>query len=73
MAVIVMDIRSTRLSRLSDGDRQRLALTFRCQVVMEAMGTLSLQSLQALLIITVFDYVTGKLSDAWNLVALCKK
>lgn len=72
-AVTVTDTQKTRLSRLCDEDRQRLALSFRCQVVMEAMGSLSLQSLQALLVITILDYGAGKFSDFWNLVALCKR
>lgn len=72
-AVTVTDTQKTRLSQLSDEDRQRLALSFRCQVVMESMGSLSLQSLQALLVITILDYGAGKFSDFWNLVALCKR
>jgi hypothetical protein len=40
---------------------------------MEALGSLSLQSLQALLIITILDYGAGKLSEFWNLVATCKR
>ena len=73
IAVTVTDTQKTRLSRISDEERQRLALSFRCQVVMEAMGSLSLQSLQALLVITILDYGAGKFSDFWNLVALCKR
>ena len=72
-AVTVTDTQKTRLSRLSDEDRQRLALSLRCQVIMEAMGSLSLHSLQALLVITILDYGAGKFSDFWNLVALCKR
>ena len=72
-AVTVTDTQRTRLSRFSGEDRQRLALSFRCQVIMEAMGSLSLQSLQALLVITILDYGAGKFSDFWNLVALCKR
>lgn len=73
IAVTVTDTQKTRLSRLCDEDRQRLALSFRCQVVIESMGSLSLQSLQALLVITILDYGAGKFSDFWNLVALCKR
>lgn len=72
-AVTVTDTQKVRLSQLIDEDRQRLALSFRCQVMMEAMGSLSLQSLQALLVITIMDYGAGKLSDFWNLIALCKR
>lgn len=72
-AVTVTDTQKTGLSRLSEENRKRLALSFRCQVVMEAMGSLSLQSLQALLVITILDYGAGKFSDFWNLVALCKR
>jgi hypothetical protein len=71
-AVTVTDTHRTRLNGLSDHGRQRLVLYFRRQVVEEAMGRLSLQSLQALLIITIFDYGAGRFSESWNLVSLCK-
>lgn len=72
IAVTVTDTHRTRLS-LSDHDRQRLVLSLRSQVIMEAVESLSLQSLQALLIITILDYGGGKFSDCWNLVAICKR
>lgn len=40
---------------------------------MEAMGTLSLKCLQSILIITLLDSAAGKLTDHWNLIALCKR
>ena len=71
-AVTLADAKSAKLKQLSTNDRKRLVQSFRCQVVMEAMGSLSLQSLQALLIITILDYGAGKFSDCWNLIAVCK-
>ncbi len=73
MAVAATTSKKTESFQIPAEDRQRLALSFRCQVVMEAMGSLSLQSLQALLIIAILDYGAGKLSDFWNLVALGKR
>lgn len=73
IAVTVTDAQKTCLSRVGDEDRLRLALSFRCQVVLEAMGSLSLRSLQALLVITILDYGAGEVSAFWNLVALCKR
>ena len=58
---------------LNREQREQLSSHFRGQVIMEALGNLSLQSLQALLIITILDYGAGKLSEFWNLVATCKR
>ena len=58
---------------LNREQREQLSSHFRGQVIMEALGSLSLQSLQALLIITILDYGAGKLSEFWNLVATCKR
>lgn len=40
---------------------------------MEAISQLSLQSLQAVLILTIRDYGAGRLSEFWNLIALAKR
>ena len=72
-AVTITDTKQTPLSQLCDEDRERLALSFRCQIVMEAMGSTSLQSLQALIIVSILDYGAGRFSDFWNLVALGKR
>ncbi|RDW69810.1 hypothetical protein BP6252_08830 [Coleophoma cylindrospora] len=58
---------------LTREQRQELSTKFRNEVIMQAIGNLSLQSLQAVLIITNLDYGAGKLSEFWNLVALCKR
>lgn len=54
-------------------ERQRICKSLRNEVVMEAMGTLSLKCLQSILIITLLDSAAGKLTDYWNLIALCKR
>ncbi|RDL37437.1 Uncharacterized protein BP5553_04870 [Venustampulla echinocandica] len=53
--------------------RLELSTQFRNEVIMQAIGSLSLQSLQAILIITNIDYGAGKLSEFFNLLALCKR
>lgn len=58
---------------LNQAQREQLSSHLRGQVIMEALGSLSLQSLQALLIITILDYGAGKLSEFWNVVATCKR
>jgi hypothetical protein len=60
-------------SPLSGEERVKLSEQFRKQVILQAISDLSLQSLQAVLIITIIDYGAGKLSEFWNLVALCKR
>jgi hypothetical protein len=58
---------------LTREQRFDLSKQFRNEVNSQSIGSLSLQSLQALLIITTIDYGAGKLSEFWNLVALCKR
>ena len=58
---------------LTREQRSDFSAQFRNEVIMQAIGSLSLQSLQAILIITTIDYGAGKLSEFWNLVALCKR
>lgn len=72
-AVTITCRRETKIGGLSDRDRQRLSLNFRGQVVSEAMGHLSLQSLQALIIISILDYGSGNFSEFWNVIAICKR
>lgn len=43
------------------------------QVLVEAVAQSSLQSIQALLILSNLDSVVGNLSKFWNLIALCKR
>ncbi|KAF1952717.1 hypothetical protein CC80DRAFT_479097 [Byssothecium circinans] len=58
---------------LTNDQRRTLSDDLRSQVVMEAIGQLSLQSLQAVLILTIRDYGGGRLSEFWNLIALAKR
>ncbi|KAH8655357.1 hypothetical protein BX600DRAFT_515185 [Xylariales sp. PMI_506] len=37
------------------------------------MSTLSLRSIQAVLIISVLDFGSGKLTDFWSMIAICKR
>lgn len=58
---------------LSLDERQKVSTSLRNEVVMQAMGNLSLPCLQSILILTIVDCGAGKLVDFWNLVALCKR
>ncbi|PSN70512.1 hypothetical protein BS50DRAFT_674871 [Corynespora cassiicola Philippines] len=58
---------------LTNDQRKNLSDDLRGQVVMEAISQLSLQSLQAVLILTIRDYGAGRLSEFWNLIALAKR
>ncbi|KAK6369904.1 hypothetical protein LTS17_009354 [Exophiala oligosperma] len=53
--------------------RQQWSDTLRDRVVMDAMKQISLQAVQALLILSNIDYGEGKVHEFWNLVALCKR
>jgi hypothetical protein len=58
---------------LSEEQRKKLSEQFRKQVILHSISDLSLQSLQAVLIVTIIDFGAGRLSEFWNLVALCKR
>ena len=58
---------------ITNDQRQQCSDDLRSQVVMEAISHLSLQSLQAVLILTIRDFGAGRLSEFWNLVALAKR
>ncbi|KAF2476285.1 uncharacterized protein BDR25DRAFT_64879 [Lindgomyces ingoldianus] len=58
---------------LTNEQRRQCSDDLRSQVLMEAISQLSLQSLQAVLILTIRDYGAGRISEFWNLVALAKR
>lgn len=45
----------------------------RKEIILEAIDSISLRSLQALLILTIMDYGEGKFLSVLNLIALCKR
>jgi Fungal specific transcription factor domain len=53
--------------------RRRLSQHLRAEVVLEAMQMSRNRSLQALLIIVIYHYGYGNLSEAWNLLSVCKR
>jgi Fungal specific transcription factor domain len=53
--------------------RRRLSQHLRSEVVLEAMSMSRNQSLQALLILVIYHYGYGNLSEAWNLLSICKR
>ncbi|KAF7509379.1 hypothetical protein GJ744_008102 [Endocarpon pusillum] len=53
--------------------RRRLSRHLRSEVILEAMRMSRSQSLQALLIIVIYHYGYGNLSEAWNLLSVCKR
>lgn len=53
--------------------RRRLSQHLRSEVVLEAMRMSRNKSLQALLIIVIYQYGYGNLSEAWNLLSICKR
>lgn len=58
---------------LSYQGRRRLSQHLRSEVVLEAMRMSRNQSLQALLIVVIYHYGYGNLSEAWNLLSICKR
>ncbi|KAF2656749.1 hypothetical protein K491DRAFT_691794 [Lophiostoma macrostomum CBS 122681] len=58
---------------LTSEQRHKLSDDLRGQIVMESISHLSLQSLQAVLMLTIRDWGLGRLIEFWNLVALAKR
>ena len=54
-------------------DRQRWLSGLEDDVLLAAMHNLSLQSLQALLVLTISIFGTGRVTEFYNLIALCKR
>jgi len=73
-AIIAVTLPHWSLSNpISRETRSQISEKFRKQVILQAISALSLPSLQAVLIVTTIDYGAGRLSEFWNLVALCKR
>jgi hypothetical protein len=72
-AIVAVTITHCQTYPASAEERQQWSTHLRDKVVMEAMSQLSLQSIQALLILSNLDYGLGKSSQFWNLIALCKR
>ena len=58
---------------ISQEQRLEIATRLQAEVIMYASTNLSLQSLQAALIITIIDYGAGDLHRFWNIIAVCKR
>ena len=54
-------------------DVQAWSSVLRRKIIKKAMSKMSLESLQALLILSVMDFGAGNFYDFWNVVALCKR
>ncbi|KAF2271170.1 hypothetical protein CC78DRAFT_13213 [Lojkania enalia] len=64
---------SHQMDILTYEQRRQWSEDLRRQVLIEAIDQLSLQSLQAVLILSIKDYGAGCLSEFWNLIALAKR
>lgn len=61
------------VTSLSHDQRRMISADYAQDIALHAMDSLSLPSLQAVLIVSVLEYGNGKLSKFWNLIALCKR
>lgn len=58
---------------LNDNQRQQWLLKMEDDIMLAAFHNLSLQSLQALLILTIPVFGAGRMAEFYNLIALCKR
>ncbi|KAI9736206.1 MAG: hypothetical protein M1834_001091 [Cirrosporium novae-zelandiae] len=72
-AIVAVTIHHCQSCPSTAEQRQQWSATLRNTVVMESMSQVSLQSVQALLILSNLDYGEGNTSRFWNLLALCKR
>lgn len=72
-AIVAVTVTHSLLLSTAPEERQRWSEALRDKVVVEAIGKLSLQSIQALLILSNLEYGSGKSNKFWNFIALCKR
>lgn len=72
-AIVAVTVPYCRSLPSTPTQRQHWSETLRDKVVMDAMKQVSLQAVQALLILSNLDYGGGQVHQFWNLVALCKR
>jgi hypothetical protein len=53
--------------------RGKLTQTLKQSVLLEAIGERSIRAMQALLIISILDYGSDRLSELWSLMSVCKR
>jgi hypothetical protein len=58
---------------LNPEEQDKISSDLRDQIVLEAAKQLSLQSMQALIIVCIREWGAGRLSQLWNLIALAKR
>ncbi|KAL4994193.1 hypothetical protein BDV10DRAFT_198987 [Aspergillus recurvatus] len=71
VAVILADPKTD--TGASKAQRRQWSEQLRDKVLLAAMHNLSMAGLQALLIVSIVEYGEGRLSEFWNLMALCKR
>jgi hypothetical protein len=72
-AIVAVTVLYCSSAPSTPSQRQQWSESLRDRVVMDAMKQVSLQSVQALLILSNLDYGGGQVHQFWNLVALCKR
>lgn len=72
-AIVAATIRHDQLLPSTPEQRQNLSAQLSRFVLTEAMGTLSLDSVQALLILSVLHYGDGDILTSWNGLSICRR
>ena len=72
-AIVAVTVLYCRTAPSTPSQSQQWSGTLRDRVIMDAMKQVSLQSVQALLVLSNLDYGGGQAHQFWNLMALCKR
>jgi hypothetical protein len=65
---------STRQAPVDTGlDRDQFCRYLTDEIILAAIHDMSFRKLQALLILTMAEYGSGRMIDFWNLISLCKR
>lgn len=72
-SIVAVTLHHCQSSPTTIEERMKWSESLRDSTIIEAMGDLSLQSLQSLLILSIADYGIGEMARFWNLIALCKR
>lgn len=72
-AIVAVTIDHCQSCPSTIGERLKWSESLRDSVLIEAIGNISLQSIQSLLILSNMEFGAGRTSRFWNLMALCKR
>ncbi len=72
-AIVAITLPNSRIITTSASDQERLRAQLTSSVILRCIDTQSVQSAQALLMLSVFHYGEGNFARSWNLLAMARR